>query len=92
MSDSAWQADRDFMLQQVRAEIASATLGRVERYKILVEDDPQILAGLDLFPRASSLMSRAMMEEGKDHPAAKGAPGSETAGPATDKRKRTGRP
>jgi len=60
VSDSVWQADRPFMLQQVRAEIASATIGRVERYKILVEDDPQIRAAIDLFPQASSLMSRAM--------------------------------
>jgi len=67
VSDSVWQADRPFMLQQVRAEIASATLGRVERYKILVEDDPQLLAALDLFPQASSLMSR-VMDDGKGRP------------------------
>jgi len=57
VSDSVWKADRPFMLEQVRSEIASATLGRTERYKILVEDDPQMLAALNLFPRASKLMS-----------------------------------
>src|SRR5439155_6403525 len=46
VSDSVWKADRPFMLEQVRSEIASATLGRTERYKILVEDDPQMLAAL----------------------------------------------
>src|SRR5262245_45108430 len=64
VSDSVWQADRPFMLQQVRSEIAAATIGRTERYKILVEDDPQMLAAFDLFPQASSLMSR-VMDDGK---------------------------
>jgi hypothetical protein len=64
VNDSVWQADRPFMLQQVRAEIAAATMGRTERYKILVEDDPQLLAALELFPQASSLMSR-MTDDGK---------------------------
>jgi carboxyl-terminal processing protease len=66
VNDSVWQADRPFMLQQVRSEVAAATLGRVERYKILVEDDPQMLAALNLFPQASSLMSR-VMDDGKPH-------------------------
>ena len=69
VNDSIWQADRPFMLQQVRSEIAAATLGRVERYKILAEDDPQMLAALDLFPQASSLMSRVMVD-GKSRPGA----------------------
>jgi carboxyl-terminal processing protease len=86
VSDSAWQADRPFMLQQIRAEVAAATIGRVERYKILVEDDPQMLAALDLFPQASTLMSRAM-GEGKGHPAPHGAPGTDaTASPNPDSR------
>jgi carboxyl-terminal processing protease len=81
VDDSVWQADRPFMLEQVRAEIASATVGRVERYKILVEDDPQMLAALDLFPRASKLMAQAATEP-PAHPATKGAKGAnETAGP-----------
>ncbi|HEY6867140.1 MAG TPA: S41 family peptidase [Candidatus Eisenbacteria bacterium] len=63
LSDSIWQADRGFMLRQVRAEIASATLGQLDRYKILVEDDTQLNAALDLFPRASKLMSLAQSED-----------------------------
>ena len=55
--DSVWISDRPFMLQQVRAEIASATLGPLERYRILVEDDPQLNQGLDLFPQASKLLA-----------------------------------
>jgi carboxyl-terminal processing protease len=64
VSDSVWQADRPFMLRQVRAEIASATptLGQLYRYRILVEDDTQLNAALDLFPRASRLMSMATTE------------------------------
>ena len=86
VSDSAWQADRSFMLQQLRAEIASATIGRVERYRILVEDDPQILAAFDLFPRASTLMSR-VMEDGRSRPGTPGATGSDaTVGPNSDAR------
>jgi carboxyl-terminal processing protease len=64
VDDSVWKADRPFMLEQVRAEIASATVGRVERYKILVEDDPQMIAALDLFPRASKLMSQLIDDKG----------------------------
>jgi hypothetical protein len=41
----------------VRTELAGATLGALDRYKILLEDDPQLNAALDLFPRASALMS-----------------------------------
>ncbi|MBI3539482.1 MAG: S41 family peptidase, partial [Candidatus Eisenbacteria bacterium] len=59
VSDSVWTADRPFMLQQVRAEIAAAALNQVERYRILIEDDPQLNSALDLFPRASKLMSMA---------------------------------
>ncbi len=84
VSDSIWAADRPFMLQQVRSEIAAATIGRVERYKILIEDDPQMLAALELFPRASALMSR-VNDDTMEHPTPKGAIGrDETAGPRTD--------
>jgi len=57
ITDSVWKADHDFMLRQTRAELASATLGSQDRYRILVEDDSQLQAALDLFPRASKLMS-----------------------------------
>lgn len=59
ISDSVWQADRDFILRQLRAELASATLGSLERFKILIEDDSQLQAALELFPQASKLMSAA---------------------------------
>ena len=62
LTDSVWQADRPFMLRQVRAELASATLGQLYRYRILVEDDTQLNAALELFPRASRLMSLATPE------------------------------
>jgi len=86
VDDSVWQADRPFMLEQVRSEIAAATLGRTERYKILVEDDPQMNQAIDLFPRASKLMAQAATET-PAHPATKGAKGTdETAGhPSKDK-------
>lgn len=56
-SDSLMKADHSFMVRQVRAEIASATLGQTDRYRILTEDDNQLNAGLDLFPRAQKLMA-----------------------------------
>jgi carboxyl-terminal processing protease len=85
VSDSAWQADRPFMLQQVRAEVAAATLGRTERYKILVEDDPQLLAALDLFPQAASLMSK-MVDDGKGRKGPRAiADPSQTAAPEEKK-------
>jgi carboxyl-terminal processing protease len=60
MTDSVWKADHDFMLRQTRAELASATLGSQERYRILVEDDTQLQAALDQFPKASRLMSQVV--------------------------------
>jgi carboxyl-terminal processing protease len=59
MSDSVWTAEKPFMLRQVRAELASATLGSLERYRIAVEDDPQLNAALDQFPKAQRLMAAA---------------------------------
>jgi carboxyl-terminal processing protease len=55
--DSVWVSDRPFMLQQMRAELASATLGALERYKVLIEDDPQLNAAIDLFPQATKLLA-----------------------------------
>jgi carboxyl-terminal processing protease len=63
LTDSIWTAEHPFMLRQVRAELASATLGTQERYKILVEDDTQLQSALELFPRASKLLSQSLTEE-----------------------------
>jgi carboxyl-terminal processing protease len=61
LTDSIWQADRPFILRQLRSELAlAANLGQLERYKILVEDDSQLQGALELFPRASKLMSQAV--------------------------------
>jgi carboxyl-terminal processing protease len=60
--DSVWVKDRPFMLQQIRMDLANATLGSLERYKILVEDDTQLNAAMELFPRASKLMSGVIDE------------------------------
>ena len=57
LTDSIWTAEREFMHRQVRTELAGATMGTLDRYKILLEDDPQLNAALELFPRASALMS-----------------------------------
>ena len=57
VTDSVWTAEHTFMLRQCRAELASATLGSLDRYRILVEDDTQLQTALDLFPRASKLLS-----------------------------------
>ena len=66
VSDSVWQADRGFILRQLRADLATAaTLGQQARYKILVEDDVQLTAALDLFPRATKLMSLSTGEPAK---------------------------
>jgi carboxyl-terminal processing protease len=62
VTDSVWTADHDFMLWQTRMELAGATLGPQERYRVLVEDDSQLQAALDLFPRASKLLSQALVE------------------------------
>jgi hypothetical protein len=63
LSDSVWTADRPFMLRQLRSEFASATVGSTERYRILVEDDSQLNAALDLFPRAAKLVTGMVGKE-----------------------------
>jgi carboxyl-terminal processing protease len=61
LTDSVWQADRPFIVRQLRSELAlAANLGQLERYRILVEDDTQLQGALELFPRASKLMSQAV--------------------------------
>lgn len=65
MNDSTFTAEKDFMLHQVRAELASAQFGSLERYKIAVEDDPQLNAALELFPRAQKLMADAAVAHKK---------------------------
>ena len=68
LTDSIWTADRSFMSWQMRAELASATLGSLARYKVICEQDDQLTAAIDLFPRASKLMSQSLELEKKSHP------------------------
>jgi carboxyl-terminal processing protease len=65
MNDSTFTAEKPFMLHQVRAELASAQFGSLERYKIAVEDDDQLNAALELFPRAQKLMAEAALVQKK---------------------------
>lgn len=66
VADSVWQADRAFILWELRMDLATAaSLGQAARYRILVEDDVQLKAALDLFPRAAKLMSLAHEDETK---------------------------
>ena len=54
---SVWEAEKPFMHRQIRAELASETSGALARYRILAEDDTQLNAALDLFPRATALLA-----------------------------------
>jgi carboxyl-terminal processing protease len=63
VNDSTWTAEKPFLLRQVRAELASATLGSLDRYRIAVEDDSQLNAALGLFPKAQALMAASTPEE-----------------------------
>jgi len=80
LTDSIWTAEREFMHRQVRTELAGATLGALDRYKILLEDDPQLNSALELFPRASALMSGNFSDVGSKPTK---AATSETSTPAT---------
>lgn len=68
LTDSIWTADRPFMLNQIRAEIAGATSGQQERYRVLVETDTQLWRALDEFDNASKLMSQALGANGRGRP------------------------
>lgn len=73
VTDSVWQADRPFILRQLRADLStSANLGQTARYRVLVEDDVQLNAALDLFPQATKLMSLSLGEPVKAVKPAKG--------------------
>ncbi len=65
MNDSTFAAEKDFMLHQVRAELASAEFGSLERYKIAIEDDEQLNTALGLFPKAQALMAEAATAQKK---------------------------
>jgi len=83
--DSVWTSDRPFMMQQIRAELASASFGSLERYKILVEDDPQLNASLELFPQASKLLAGNLEPSGDKaaKPSNKKTPEAATGAPKT---------
>ena len=85
--DSVWVKDRPFMHQQVRAELASATFGSLERYKILIEDDVQLSGALELFPQASKLLSQSLMDPSEKDPSNPARRGRETAKAPTDNRR-----
>lgn len=68
LTDSVWTADKTFMHWQVRAELASATLGSLARYKVICEQDDQLTAALELFPRASKLLAQGTETSKKAHP------------------------
>lgn len=68
LTDSIWTADRPFMLNQIRAEIAGATNGQQERYRVLVETDTQLWRALEEFDNASKLMSQALGANGRGRP------------------------
>src|SRR5262249_213070 len=57
MNDSTWTAEKPFVLHQLRSELAQETLGGLERYKIVIEEDTQLTQALDLFPQAAKLMA-----------------------------------
>lgn len=66
MDDSTWTAERPFVLQQLRAEVAQQTMGGLERYKIGVEEDTQLAKALELFPQAQKLVAGAAALDAKD--------------------------
>jgi len=66
MDDSTWTAERPFVLQQLRAEVAQQAMGSLERYKIAVEEDTQLARALDLFPQAQKLMAGLPAEENRN--------------------------
>ena len=65
IDDSTWTAEKPFLLRQVRAELASATLGSLGRYKIAIEDDKQLNTALDLFPKAQALLASSAAADKK---------------------------
>lgn len=65
MDDSTWTAERPFVLQQLRAEMAQQALGGLERYKIVIEEDTQLTKALELFPQAQKLVAAGATVDSK---------------------------
>jgi carboxyl-terminal processing protease len=69
-ADSLLRADREFIERRVRVELAGNLFNVQESYKILVEDDTQLLQALELFPKASELLAMST-QAGKGESSAK---------------------
>ncbi|HYP53565.1 MAG TPA: S41 family peptidase [Pyrinomonadaceae bacterium] len=50
---------RDFVLRQLRYDLATAAYGTVKAQQVLVADDPQVARGIDALPRARELAAAA---------------------------------
>jgi carboxyl-terminal processing protease len=65
------EANRGYVLRQIRAEILSSKFGIEAAHQVLAEGDTQIQAALALFPRAASLLAqRQGLEQAPDVQAA----------------------
>ena len=58
LDQAALTAERAFITRGLKREIAGVLWGPVARYRVLVGDDQQLAAGLQLFPQASELLAR----------------------------------
>ncbi|HEV2765658.1 MAG TPA: S41 family peptidase, partial [Pyrinomonadaceae bacterium] len=50
---------RDFILRQLRYDLATAAYGTVKAQQVLVSDDPQVARGVEALPRARELAAAA---------------------------------
>jgi len=54
------EANREFIQQQLRYQLATAAYGTVAALQVLTKDDPQIAKAVELVPRARDLAMTAM--------------------------------
>ncbi|HYO62451.1 MAG TPA: S41 family peptidase [Pyrinomonadaceae bacterium] len=57
---------RDFILRQLRYDLATAAYGTVKAQQVLVADDPQVARGIEALPRARELAAAA--SQGRNPP------------------------
>ncbi|MCA1592394.1 MAG: PDZ domain-containing protein [Acidobacteria bacterium] len=60
MTEAQLDRQRDFIVRQLRYDLATAAYGSVKATQVLIADDPQVAKGIEVLPRARELATAAM--------------------------------
>jgi carboxyl-terminal processing protease len=60
VTEAQLDRSRDFIARQLRYDLTTAAYGSVKATQVLMQDDPQVMKGIDSLPRARDLATSAM--------------------------------